>query len=423
MQSQHDIIIVGGGMVGAAMACALRDSGLRIALIDAATPPAAAAPDYDVQGRTNVAGGTMPGATDDRTVALADGSRRIFEALGVWPALAPQAAALKQIHISDKGRFGFTRLNAADAGLPALGYVVANRAVAAALYDAIKHSPSIALYAPASAQAIAVDPTGARVTLTHQGGNDVLTARLVIAADGADSPIRTLLGIEGRRIDYGQAALVTAVTPTRASDGTAYERFTATGPLALLPAVNERYVVVWSLPQARAEELLAVDDLTFLAALQEQFGDRLGTFTRVGRRQVYPLALTHVTEHVRERVALIGNAAHTVHPVAGQGFNLGLRDVATLAQTIVEAARAGQDIGALDVLRRYADWRVRDNRAIAGFTHSLIRIFSNDYLPVALARNLGLIAVDLVPPLKRRFIRMTSGLGGKLPRLARGLPL
>lgn len=415
MQSQHDIIIVGGGMVGAAMACALRDSGLRIALIDAAAPPAAAAPDYD-----------------DRTVALADGSRRIFEALGVWPALAPQAAALTQIHISDKGRFGFTRLNAADAGLPALGYVVANRAIAAALYDAIKPSPAITLYAPASAQAITVDPTGARVTLMHKGSNDVLTARLVIAADGADSPIRTLLGIEGRRIDYGQAALVTAVTPTRASaprqdhagtGDTAYERFTATGPLALLPAVNDRYVVVWSMPQARAEALSAVDDLTFLATLQEQFGDRLGTFTRVGRRQVHPLALTHVTEHVRERVALIGNAAHTVHPVAGQGFNLGLRDVATLAQTIVEAVRAGQDIGALDVLRRYADWRVRDNRAIAGFTHSLIRIFSNDYLPVALARNLGLIAVDLVPPLKRRFIRMTSGLGGKLPRLARGLPL
>ena len=406
MQSQHDIIIVGGGMVGAAMACALRDSGLRIALIDAAAPPAAAAPAYD-----------------DRTVALADGSRRIFDVLGVWPALAPQAAAIKQIHISDKGRFGFTRLNAADAGLPALGYVVANRAVAAALYDAIKQAPTVTLYAPASAQTVAVDAIGARVTLAHDGGDHVLTGRLVIAADGADSPIRALLGIEGQRIDYGQAALVTAVTPTRAAAGTAYERFTATGPLALLPAVNDRYVVVWSMPQARAEELMRVDDLTFLAALQEEFGERLGTFTRVGRRQVHRLALTHVTEHVRERAALIGNAAHTVHPVAGQGFNLGLRDVATLAQIIVEAARAGQDIGALDVLRRYADWRARDNRAIAGFTHSLIRIFSNDYLPVTLARNLGLIAVDLVPPLKRRFIRMTSGLGGKLPRLARGLPL
>lgn len=402
----YDIIIVGGGMVGAAMACALRDTGLCIALVDTAAPPAAAPPNYD-----------------DRTVALADGSRRIFEALGVWSVLAPQAAAIQRIHISDRGRFGFTRLNAADAGLPALGYVVANRAVAAALYDAIKQTPSITLYAPAAARAIVADTAGARVTLTGEVGNQVLNGRLVIAADGADSPVRAMLGIDAHRVDYGQAAVVTAVTPTRAPDGTAYERFTATGPLALLPAVNDRYVLVWSMPQMRAEELSALDDRAFLATLQDRFGDRLGDFARVGRRQLYPLALTHVTEHVRERVALIGNAAHTVHPVAGQGFNLGLRDVATLAQIVVDATRAGHDIGALDVLRRYAAWRARDNRTIAGFTHSLIRLFSNDYLPVALARNLGLIAVDLVPPLKRRFIRMTSGLGGTLPRLARGLPL
>lgn len=422
MQAEHDVIIVGGGMVGAAMACALRDTGLSTALVDSGAPPNAAPPSYD-----------------DRTVALADSSRRVFEGLGVWPVLAPQAAAIQQIHISDRGRFGFTRLNAADAGLPALGYVVANRAVAAALYDTIRHTQSITLHAPASAENIVVDAAGARVTLASDGGR-VLSGRLVIAADGADSPIRTLLGMEARRVDYGQAAVVTAVTPTHpsalrqdpATGGTAYERFTATGPLALLPAMNDssqepladrRYVVVWSMPTTRAEELMKLDDRAFLATLQDQFGDRLGSFTRVGRRQLHPLALTHVAEHVRERVALVGNAAHTVHPVAGQGFNLGLRDVATLAQIVVEAARAGDDIGSLDVLRRYAEWRARDNRAVAGFTHSLIRIFSNDYLPLALARNLGLIAVDLVPPLKRRFIRMTSGLGGTLPRLARGLPL
>lgn len=406
MQAEFDVVIVGGGMVGAAMACALRDTGLRIALVDAAPPPVASPPTYD-----------------DRTVALADGSRRIFEALGVWSALAPQAAAIQQIHISDRGRFGCTRLNAADAGLPALGYVVANRAVAAALYGAINGVPTITVYAPASAAGVDIAANAARVTLSSAAGNRVLRARLIIAADGADSPIRSMLGLAAQRVDYGQAAIVTAVTPSQAAAGTAYERFTPTGPLALLPAANERYVVVWSLPPARAETLLAFDDRAFLATLQEQFGDRLGMFTRVGRRQLHPLALTHVAEHVRERVVLIGNAAHTVHPVAGQGFNLGLRDVATLAQVIVDAARAGQDIGALDVLRRYADWRARDNRTIAGFTHSLIRIFSNDYLPVTLARNLGLIAVDLVPPLKRRFIRMTSGLAGELPRLARGQPL
>lgn len=406
MQAEFDVVIVGGGMVGAAMACALRDTSLRIALIDTAAPPTVSPPTYD-----------------DRTVALADGSRRIFEALGVWSALAPQAAAIQQIHISDRGRFGCTRLNAADAGLPALGYVVANRAVAAALYGAINGVATIALYAPATAEHVDIAADGARVTLSTATGSQVLRARLIIAADGAESPIRAMLGLAAQRVDYGQAAIVTAVTPSQAVAGTAFERFTQDGPLALLPAVNERYVVVWSLPQARAETLLALDDRAFLAALQEQFGDRLGAFTRVGRRQLHPLALTHVAEHVRERAVLIGNAAHTVHPVAGQGFNLGLRDVATLAQIVVDAARAGQDIGALAVLQRYADWRARDNRTIAGFTHSLIRLFSNDYLPVSLARNLGLIAVDLVPPLKRRFIRMTSGLAGQLPRLARGQPL
>ena len=406
MQAEFDVVIVGGGMVGAAMACALRDTPLRIALIDTAPPPAASPPTYD-----------------DRTVALADGSRRIFEALGAWSVLAPQAAAIQQIHISDRGRFGCTRLNAADAGLHALGYVVANRAVAAALYGAINGVPTITLYAPATAEHVDITADGARVTLSTATGSQMLRARLIIAADGAESPIRAMLGLAAQRVDYGQAAIVTAVTPSQAVAGTAYERFTPDGPLALLPAANDRYVVVWSLPRARAETLLALDDRAFLAALQEQFGDRLGTFTRVGRRQLHPLALTHVAEHVRERAVLIGNAAHTVHPVAGQGFNLGLRDVATLAQIIVDATRAGQDIGALAVLQRYADWRVRDNRTIAGFTHSLIRLFSNDYLPVSLARNLGLIAVDLVPPLKRRFIRMTSGLTGQLPRLARGQPL
>ena len=171
------------------------------------------------------------------------------------------------------------------------------------------------------------------------------------------------------------------------------------------------------------EALLSLSDEEYLVRLQERFGDRLGTFTRLGRRRAYPLMLTRVAEHVRPRLALIGNAAHTVHPVAGQGFNLGLRDVAALAEVLVAAQREGRDLGDLEVLKRYADWRARDNRVIATFTNSLIRVFSNDFPPLAFARNLGLLAVDLVPPLKRRLLRITSGLAGKLPRLARGLPL
>lgn len=204
---------------------------------------------------------------------------------------------------------------------------------------------------------------------------------------------------------------------------TAYERFTSSGPLALLPMRDDRCAVVWSVPPRDVETMLGVSDAEFLARLQTRFGDRLGRFSRVGRRNAYPLALTRVSAHVRARVALVGNAAHTVHPVAAQGFNLGLRDVATLAEVVTDAARAGEDIGALAVLERYARWRRRDNLATTLLTDGLIRAFSNSFAPLALARNLGLIGVDLLPPVKRGLMRRTMGLAGKLPRLARGLPV
>lgn len=410
MDADYDVVIVGGGMVGAAMACALAGH-VRTALIDAAEPPPAQpAIDYD-----------------DRTVALAYGSKRILETLGVWPALAGRAARIDTIHISDRGRFGFTRLTAADSHLPALGYVVANRAVAGALYAAAQtpNSPNskVSLFAPASMQGVMIDDGGVNVVIAAPGGTRSLRARLLIAADGADSAVRQTLGMAAQRLAYDQSAIVTAVTPSRPVAGVAYERFTADGPLALLPAADSRYVVIWSLPAARAEQLSALDDAAFIAALQEAFGDRLGEFLRVGRRQRHPLALTHVGERVRPRVVLIGNAAHTVHPVVGQGFNLGLRDVAVLAQVVVEATRCGDDIGAGETLTRYSGWRTADTNAVEGLTHSLLRLFSNDYLSVTLARDVALLAVDLLPPVKRRFVALTSGVSGRLPRLARGLPL
>ena len=218
-------------------------------------------------------------------------------------------------------------------------------------------------------------------------------------------------------------AIVTNVTPGKAHGGTAFERFTDTGPLALLPMTDDRCAVVWSARRAEVETILGWTDTEFLARLQDRFGERLGVFQRIGKRRAYPLSLTRVHEHVRPRLVLIGNAAHSVHPVAGQGFNLGLRDVAALAEVLMDATRRGDDIGDLDVLRPYAAWRRRDNQVVAALTDGLTRIFSTSFPPLALARNLGLTAVDLLPPLKRRFMRITSGLAGRLPRLARGLPL
>lgn len=407
MRSDYDVLIIGGGLVGASLACALRASTLRIGVIETAS----------------LAASSPPPSYDDRTLALAYGSKRIFESMDIWDEIAPDATPIERIHISDRGHFGVTRLSALEARLPTLGYVVPNRALGVALLKILQGTKHIDWLCPAEMQSIHFTPESASVTVRHNATGKTLTTRLVIAADGTHSGVRQACGIEAARTEYRQTAVVTNVTASLPHRNTAYERFTDTGPLALLPLRNNACAVVWSAREEEVKAILHWSDGEFLRHLQERFGDRLGTFTRLGKRSTYPLALTRVAEHVRERLALIGNAAHTVHPVAGQGFNLGLRDVAALAEILMDAVRAGEDIGDLRVLRRYAGWRQRDNRVTANFTNCLVRIFSNNIFPLTFVRNAGLIAVDLMPSAKRGFIRITSGLAGKLPRLARGLPL
>jgi 2-octaprenyl-6-methoxyphenol hydroxylase len=407
MHSDYDILIIGGGLVGASLACALAPSGLRLGVVEAV--PAAA--------------GRQPG-DDERTIALAFGSRRIFEAIGVWGELARRGACpIERIHVSDRGRFGAAWLTCVDLGLPALGYVVENRALAAALWESLRDKDRIELLCPATLESVEYASGQAAATIRQGKERRTLTARLVAAADGADSPVRAAAGIAIERIAYGQTALVASVATGRPHGNTAYERFTATGPLAFLPMSNGRCAVVWSARAGEVEAMLGWSDAEFLARLQERFGERLGAFSRPGKRRAYPLALTRVREHVRHRLALIGNAAHTVHPVAGQGFNLGLRDVAALAEVVTRAARAGEDIGSFAVLERYASSRTRDNRVTQAFTHGLVRLFASDSAPLACARSLALVALDLTPPAKRFLVRISSGLAGRLPRLARGLPL
>jgi len=217
--------------------------------------------------------------------------------------------------------------------------------------------------------------------------------------------------------------VITNVTPERAHHNRAFERFTDSGPLALLPMGDNRCSVVWTVRGDRADEVMSLEDAPFLNALQERFGARLGSFLRVGKLRAYPLKLVRAEEHVRPRLALIGNAAHTLHPVAGQGFNLGLRDVAVLAEVLSNAAAAGRDIGALEVLQDYARWRRRDHFKMIAFTDGLARVFANPLAPLRALRNIGLLTVDVVPPLKHVLTRHTMGLAGKLPRLARGLSL
>jgi 2-octaprenyl-6-methoxyphenol hydroxylase len=417
-----DILIIGGGMVGASLGVALGGLPLRVGLIEAVEFESAAQPSYD-----------------DRTIALSFGSKRIFASLGVWDRLEAGggrsrhpasrdtstslcgATAIERIHISDRGRFGFARLAASEAGVEALGWVVENRALGQALTPALAGTKNLTLICPARMEDVVPGPDATSVSVRRGERLETLTAKLVVAADGGRSSVRERLGIAAQRRDYGQSALVANVTTELPHRNVAYERFTDSGPLAFLPMSEGRCAVVWSLPPERAEVLAALGDTEFLAALQERFGGRLGRLLKTGRRAVYPLVRTDVHEIVRERLVLIGNAAHTVHPVAGQGFNLGLRDVAALVEVLGAAVAGGEDIGAAPVLRRYADWRARDTRSIQTFTDSLVQVFSNDLGPLAAARNLGLLAVDLLPPAKRALLRLSMGLAGRLPRLARGL--
>ncbi|MDT8405577.1 2-octaprenyl-6-methoxyphenyl hydroxylase [Sulfuriflexus sp.] len=411
MEHNFDIVIVGGGLVGASLACALGEQDLRIAVVEAVPFGADSQPSYD-----------------DRTVAMAYGSRRIFEGMGLWAAIEQHGvSAIEKIHVSDRGHIGKTRLDCADENLEALGYVVENRVLGAVLSARLQLLENVSLLCPASVTRIQCDAGSAQVDIEHEGVVTSLQASLLVAADGGKSFVREQMGIRSFGTDYGQTAVITNVSCQRPHRHVAYERFTDTGPLAVLPltdlAGEHRCSIVWTVNEAQLDELLALDEAGFLARLQARFGDQLGRFSRAGKRVAYPLALRQAREHVRERLALIGNAAHTIHPIAGQGFNLGLRDVAVLAQVLVEAQQAGQDIGRLEVLKNYARWRRHDHLRVIGFTDSMVRVFSNNLTPLALARNIGLLAADLCPPLKHLITRQAMGLTGKLPRLGRGLKL
>lgn len=405
----YDVLIVGGGMVGASLACALGQTGLRVALAEARQADAA----------------QQSAELDTRSIALAEGTRRIFETLGIWDDLAEHAAPIRHVHISDRGRFGATRLDAAEYGFAALGHVADIRVLEQTLARHAAAQANVEWLCPATLRRLTVTPDHVEVGLDVDGAERSLRAAMVVAADGVRSAVREQLGIAATRWDYGQTAVIANLETERPHRDTAYERFTDSGPVALLPLpareeAERRCGVVWTVRSGVAQQVMDYSEAEFRQAVQERFGFRLGAFRRVGARQAYPLALTRAREHVRPRVALIGNAAHTLHPVAGQGFNLGMRDVAVLAELLAEASA---DVGDWALLQRYARWRERDQRTMIAFTDSLVRVFTNPLPGIGLARDLGLLAVDLVPPLKSLLTRHTMGMAGRLPRLARGLKL
>ena len=418
--TDFDLIIIGGGLVGASLACALENSSLRIAVVEA-FPFKSDNSDYQP-------------AFDARSVALSYTSKQVFEGMGLWSSINKLGvAAIKKIHISDRGHAGITRLSADDENVEALGYVVETRVIGKALFDGLNKQKNVTLIAPAKLKNFDLSSEIASTTIEVTNDDNlveskVLTTKLLVAADGDDSFVRRLSGVRIKQRNYEQSAVIANVATDTPHNNQAFERFTDSGPLALLPMAateNEknRYSLVWTVNSLEQEEMMTWSDEMFLEKLKARFGERAGQFTNVSARHVYPLSLMRAKEHVRERLAIIGNAAHTLHPVAGQGFNLGLRDVAALSQVIIDAERKNKDIGLLDNLNIYADWRKRDHIQTAMATDSLVRIFSNNFLPLAALRNLGLVVVDLVPPLKKVFARHAMGFVGKLPRLGRGLKL
>ncbi len=411
MTQAFDIAIVGGGMVGASLAVAVAPLGLKVALVEAVAHDSASQPSFD-----------------ERTTALSNGSCRILQTLGVWAQVQTQAVPIRKIHVSDQGRFGFARIDAAEQGLTAMGYVVPNRALGLSLWSRVMASPHIEVHCPAQVvRTLRGERTVALEIATagaSAGATASIDARLVIAADGVHSAVRGAFGVDVQTRDYEQTAIITTVLPQRFHDHVAYERFTASGPLALLPLEGGRCALVLTLSRAAAESAMTWSDGEFLAEVQRRFGFRLGRFLKVGRRVPYPLSLTRAERTSAERCVIIGNAAQSLHPVAGMGFNLGLRDVASLAELLAEHRREPLfDAGAASLLAEYDAWRAADRAGVMAFTDGLLRLFANPSSVVRRLRNIGLLAFDLLPPAKAALSRLSAGGGARVPKLARGVAL
>ena len=404
MRCDFDVVIAGGGMIGASLACALNGLGLRMAVLEAV------APDTQVHA-----------SYDDRAIALSQGSLRILKTLQLTIQLS--CTPILSIHISERGQIGMARIQAAQEGIEALGAVTTARELGQRLFTALPQRKDVELLCPAQLLNYSMQADTITLQIKHTNGKRSLRTRLLVAADGAQSPIRQQLGITTWERDYGQTAIIANLTPELPHGNVAYERFTASGPMALLPLNGQRCALVYTTVSKDTKGLLNCSEQAFLTHIQQCFGDRLGRLQQVGQRSAYPLRLIFAREHYRQRVVLVGNAAHTLHPIAGQGFNLGLRDVAALADVLAQASQTGADISAQKVLQDYANWRRWDQRRTVLFTDGLTRLFTRSWLPFRLARNAGLLAFDLLPPAKHLLARHAMGLAPPLPRLTRGVRL
>ena len=424
--TNFDIVISGGGLSGSLMALSLADlkksdgTLLSIAIVESALP-------LNSNSKQNTSNASM---FDNRVLALSHGSSSYLKKLNVWQHLANAACPIEQIDISDKGYYGKARLKAEEQGVNALGYVIEMALIGEAQLNVLSNKSNIKWFSPDRIKDIQWQPnkkeddllssTNCKVGITLDSGK-ILQTKLLLACDGVNSPCRALAGIKVNQHDYKQVALIANVATRKPHNNKAFERFTKFGPLAMLPltqlksqtntekASDNRCSLVWTMTQEQSEKILALSDTDFRQQLENYFGSWLGEITQVGKREVYPLVLKQAAQQTYHRMALIGNASHTIHPIAGQGFNLGLRDVQQISSLIEHALVKNMDIGSFALLNEYAQERQFDQNQVIGLTDALVTLFSNDYLPLVIGRNIGLKVMNYVSPIKNTLVNKLMG--------------
>lgn len=399
MQYDYDLLIVGGGLAGNSLALALKDSAMRIALLEASSRE---------QIQHSPAG--------DRALALSAGTILLLQALDAWDGIKKQATAIKTIHVSDQGHFAKFRLSAKKEGVEALGYIINARNIEEHLATLLAKT-TIKQICPGRVTGLISTSDAIHISLKKGDIPISLSAKLVVGADGGQSTVRRLLEIPQQLTGYEQTALITTIKSSLPHNNVAYERFTASGPLAVLPLSNGECSIVWTRDPEDAKNLMLGSEADFIAQLQSCFGYALGALTLTAPRRIFPLTLVRAESMVSGRTVIIGNAVHQLHPVAGQGFNLGIRDVAQLAESLVEQQQKGADIGNLAFLQGYAEQREKDHKQTIHFTDGLIKLFSTDCLPVVAARGIGLGIMDRIPIAKSMLAKQAMGLAGRLPRI------